>query len=233
MTEWNDMIKDEVIAELDSFADELHLEPADAGEGKVLVTAVVAGLTRPESIEPTVLNIVGHKEGICIEVRNICLAGSPGATVNRTVSSIMARIFMMPGNNEETNGSDQIELCGLHADMFRSANRTSDDLVAMIVAASNGVTLRTSAAIDFRDGEVLVNEFVPCTPNELPEDLRSPLGRVLQHAALVQQTAYVIRDLLSPGQAPAPRVMAKLFEKLRSPEKIEPAEREAVEEVTL
>jgi len=235
MTKWNDTFKDDVVAELNRLVDELHLEPAEAGEDEVLATAVVAGLTRPGSVEPVVLGIVGREEGISIEARNVCFAGSPGANANRTVSYILGHIFA-PRDEDDASSRDQIELCGVLADLFRSANRTTDDLVAMIVAASNGVMLRTTAAVDFRDGEVVVDTFLPCDANTMPEDFESGVGRVLQHAALIQRTARVVRDLLSPDQVPAPRTMQKLFEKLRSREKNqdgETAEREAVEEVTL
>lgn len=235
MTTWNETFKSDLVAEMDALADELHLEPAEAGEDEVLATAVVAGLTRPGTVEPVLLGVVGREDGISIEVRNVCFAGSSGANANRTVSYIMGHIFT-PRDDEDSPGRDQIELCGVLADLFRSANRTTDDLVTMIVAASNGITLRTSAAVDFRDGEVVVDTFLPCEANTVPEDLESGVGRVLQHAALIQRTARIVRDLLSPDQIPAPRTMQKLFEKLHTPKKdqdSETAERETVEEVTL
>ena len=235
MTNWNNTVKSDVVAELDALADELHLASTEAGEEEVLATAVVVGLTRPGAVEPVVLAVVGREDGITVEVRNVCFAGSPGANANRTVSYIMGHIFT-PRDDENSLGRDQIELCGVLVDLFRNANRTTDDLVAMIVAASNGITLRTSAAVDFRDGEVVVDTYLPCAANTVPEDFRSGVGRVLQHAALIQRTARVVRDLLSPDQVPAPRTMRKLFEKLRSQEKQhgdEATEREVVEEMTL
>ena len=48
--------------------------------------------------------------------------------------------------------------------------------------------------------------------------------------------ARIISDLMSPDQLPAPRTMARLFEKPPSRDKAEnnePVQREAVEEVTL
>ena len=235
MADWNDTFKGDVVAELNRLADELRLEPAEPGEDEVLATAVVAGLTRPGSIEPVVLGVVGREDGIRVEARNVCFAGSPGATVNRAVSYIMRHIFT-PRDDDDSPTGDQIELCGVFADLFRGGNRTTDDLAAMIVAASNSMTLRTSAAVDFRDGEVFVDTFVPCDAGELPEDFESDLHVVLRHAQLIQRTIRIIRDLMSPDQVPAPRTMEKLFEKFRSREKVEksePAEKEAVQEVTL
>ena len=229
MTEWNDTFRENVVAELNGLADELHLEPAEVGE-ETLATAVVAWLTRPGSVESTVLGIVGRERGITVEVRNVCLAGSPGATANRTVSYIMGHLFS-PGDNEDSPSHDQIELCGVLVDLFRSSNRTTEDLVAMIVAASNTVLLNTTAAVNFYDGEVVVSTFVPCDSEEVPAELESAVRRVLEHTALIQRTVRVIRDILSPDQMPAPRTMEKLFEKLRSRE--EPKSTEAVEEVTL
>lgn len=235
MTKWDGTIKADMVAELNRMADKLPLDPAETGEDKVLARAVVSELTRPGSVAPVVLGVVGQENGISVEARNVCLAGSPGATANRTVSYIMGHIFT-PRDDEDSPGRDQIEICGLLADLFRGANRTTDDLVAMIVAASNSITLRTSAAVDFRDGEVWVEMFVPCDVGELPEEFEPAVSRVLQHAALIQRTVRIVRDMLSPDHVPAPRTMERLFEKLRSREKVEdvePSEREAVEEVTL
>lgn len=234
MNKWDDTFKSDVVAALEALAAELPLALAEAGAGEVLATAAVVGLTRPDAMEPVVLAIVGDEDGVRVEARNVCFAGSPGANANRTVSYIMGHICT-PRDTEDSPGRDQIELCGVLADLFRSANRTTDDLVAMIVAASNGITLGTSAAVDFRDGEVTVNTFLPCEANTMPADFRNRVGLVLQHAALIQRAARVVRNLLSPDQVPAPRTMQKLFEKLCSRQKNqdgETAECEAVEEVT-
>ena len=172
MTEWQSEFKDNVVAELDGLPEELHLEQAEAGEEEVLATAVVAGLTLPGSLEPTALGVVGREEGITIEIRNVWFAGSRGATVNRVVSYIMRHMFM-PSETDEWPGEDQIALCGVQVDLFRSSNRTTADLMAMIVAASNDVALRTSAAVDFFDGEIVVQTFVPCEPSKVPADFES------------------------------------------------------------
>ncbi len=234
MTQWNHSVKQDVARQMNELADKYHLAPAKVGEDEVLATAVVDGLSMPNTLEPVVLCAIGRKEGLSVEARNVCYAGSNGATVNRAVSYIMGRIFLHD-NDEDSPDQDQIQLCGVLADLFRRDNRTTEDLIAMIVAASNGITLRTSAAVDFRDGEVVVDTFVECEPNELPADFELAVGRVLQHAALLQRTARIVRDLMSPEHRPAPRTIDMLFQKLRvqkSPE-AEEAEREAPVEVTL
>jgi len=235
MTKWNDAFKQDVVAELNTLADELHLDAAEAGEDDVLATAIVAGLSGQDTLEPVLLRILGHEEGIRVEMRNVCFAGSHGAIVNRAMRYIMGRLFT-PRKQEDMPGRDQIALCGLFADQFRNGNRTTDDLVAMIAVASNAVTLRTSAAIDIRNGEVLVDTFVPCDEGELPEDFEGPLRWVLHHSSMIQQTARFVRDLLSPDHVPAPQTIEKLSEKLLSLDEIQDGqanEREVIDEVTL
>jgi len=234
MPKWNDTFKSNVVAELNRLADKLHLEPAETGEDNVLPTAVVSGLTGPYAVEPIVLRVVGYEEDVCVDVRNVCFAGSHGATTNRAVSYIMRQLFNP--DDDDSLGRDQLGLCGVLADLFRGANRTTDDLVVMIVAASNDHVPKSAAAVDFADGEVFVDTFVPCNYETLPDEFESVVRRELGHASWIQRTVRIVRDLLSPDQVPAPRTVAKLFERLHAAKKAEEArstDQEPVEEFTL
>jgi hypothetical protein len=106
----------------------------------------------------------------------------------------------------------------------------------MIVCASNTLTLRTKAAIDFSDGEVIVDHFVPCKVDEFIQNFKMSVGVVLQHAAMIQRAVRVIRNLLSPEQTPAPRTLEKLLAALNKQLKSKDAEKsesDVVEEMPL
>ena len=186
-------------------------------------------------MESTGLIVVGCEPGITIEAHNVCFAGSRGALANRTVSYMMKHIFISR-NEDDSCSQDQLELFGVLVDLFRSSKRTTDDLVAMIVAASNDITLRTSAAVDFCDGEVVVSIFVPCDVNKVPPNFESAIHSVLQHAALIQRATMIIRDLMTADVLPTPRTMAKLFDKLHSnkkTERLEHSQQGSAEEVLI
>jgi len=202
--------KEAVVAVLASVAEKFHLSNPAVGEDQVVAAAAVDGF--PGRLQRHLVAWADPEaELLKIMVRNCCYCGSSGSLTNRTVVQFLRRLFMLPVEGSAELDDTQLVLLTLLAETFRSELKTTDDLVALVVAGSNDVATRTRAGLDARDGEVFcdislaVDDF-----RRPPEGLEDAIGALLQHGALIARFDENMRNAFAPDHAPSPRTIEQL-----------------------
>lgn len=231
MTPWEDAFRTEASSLLRELAEELEFGKVEISDEHPVAVAPVNGLTRPGAIEDVVLALSGREAGVLIDLRDVCCVGSRGASSSRAIA-YLTKHMLLP-NDEEKSSPEQVELCGIYADMYRSGRRSTEDLMAVLVASSNMLFDRSTAVVDARDGEVIVKTFVPCERGEVPSFLADSIRAVLAHASVIDRADRIVRNVFSDNQMSSPQTMKKVFEKVESMHKSVQAKMEEASDILL
>lgn len=204
-------------AKLQELAHDLHLGRIEIGrESSVIATAVVEGL-RTTGFTIPILRIGAKEDFLVVETRHLTYRGCRGHLANKTVVHFLTNL-LLPGLSGDLD-ADKILLLTLTGKAFFSETHTVDDLIALVVSASNDALLLTRACIDFRDGETYVDRTTPWDGNCLPEDFELTVRRVLEHATMIIRFTHSLREEVFPqADRHILAVLSAVFDKLSEQE---------------
>ena len=169
-----------------------------------LVGLDVVGLTTP------ILRLFEQKSYLFVEARELVYLGSPGSLMNCAPQEFVESLIF---DSEEVGEFEKRRpvLLNILANTYLSSARTSDELLASVIQASNEKTLFTNAIKASRDGEIYVAARLSCDFASIPNDFKSIVTAVINHSTRIRRFVKLMRRDVLPDTNNIEMVVASML----------------------
>jgi hypothetical protein len=164
-----------------------------------------------EGLPTPILRLFEQQSNLFVEARELVCLGSPGSLMNCAPQEFMESLIFIDSEADGEFEKRRPILLNMLANTYLSSARTSDELLASVIQASNANTLFTNAIKNPRNGEIYITARMSCDFASIPDDFKNIVAAVIDHSARIRRFVNLMRRDVLPDTNNMEMVIASML----------------------